>query len=166
MTHGSQQDNVPKVALVVGAGGIIGHAVAQELLAQGWATRGLGRRQIVDIPSIAVDLTDASATVKALAAARETTHVFYAALSPDPDLSVEAARNALMLGNLLDGLEKVGAPLQRVVIIKASKYMVFTSVQKLERRRAKVTRRTCRRISILRRSSSFGNAQSAAPGTM
>jgi nucleoside-diphosphate-sugar epimerase len=121
MTHGSQQDNVPKVALVVGAGGIIGHAVAQELLAQGWATRGLGRRQIVDIPSIAVDLTDASATVKALAAARETTHVFYAALSPDPDLSVEAARNALMLGNLLDGLEKVGAPLQRVVIYQGFK---------------------------------------------
>jgi hypothetical protein len=39
-------------------------------------------------------------------AARDTTHVFYAAFSPDPDLAVEASRNANMLANVLDGLEK------------------------------------------------------------
>jgi nucleoside-diphosphate-sugar epimerase len=47
--------------------------------------------------------------------------VFYAALAPDPDLATEAARNAAMLGNLLDGLEAAGAPLQRVIIYQGFK---------------------------------------------
>jgi hypothetical protein len=51
----------------------------------------------------------------------QATHVFYAALSPDSDLSVEAARNAAMLGSVLDGLEAVGAPLERVVIYQGFK---------------------------------------------
>ncbi|NMO18940.1 SDR family oxidoreductase [Pyxidicoccus fallax] len=108
-------------ALVAGAGGIIGHATAHELRSQGFTVRGLARRAIPGLPSIQADLTDAEATARALAQAKDTTHLFYAALSPDADLSVEAERNGRMLGNLLDGLEAAGAPLRRVVIYQGFK---------------------------------------------
>jgi len=110
-----------RVALVVGAGGIIGHAAAQELKRQGWSVRALARRPIEGLPSIAADLTEAETTANALKQAADTTHVFYAALSPDPDLAVEAERNGRMLGHVLDGLEAAGAPLQRVVIYQGFK---------------------------------------------
>lgn len=110
-----------KTALVAGAGGIIGDAVCRELRAQGWLVRGLGRREIPGLPTIAVDLSDRAATSAALVAARDTTHVFYAALSPCLDLSIEATRNAEMLAALIDGLEDVQAPLARVVIYQGFK---------------------------------------------
>jgi nucleoside-diphosphate-sugar epimerase len=99
-------------ALVAGAGGIIGNAVAHELMRSDWRVRALGRRSVEGVPSIQADLTDAGATAAALREAADTTHLFYAALAPDPDLATEAARNAAMLGNLLDGLEAAGAPLR------------------------------------------------------
>jgi nucleoside-diphosphate-sugar epimerase len=108
-------------ALVAGAAGIIGDAVLRELDANGWAVRGLSRRPLSEHASIQADLTDAQATAAALHEARDTTHLFYAALSPDPDLATEATRNAAMLGNLLDGLEAAGAPLQRVIIYQGFK---------------------------------------------
>ena len=108
-------------ALVAGAAGIIGHALLHELNHNGWKVRGLSRRRLPDHPSIQADLTDADATAAALRDAADTTHVFYAALAPDPDLATEAARNAAMLGNLLDGLETAGAPLQRVIIYQGFK---------------------------------------------
>lgn len=108
-------------ALVAGAAGIIGDAVMRELAGSGWTVRGLSRRALRDHASIQADLTDAAATAAALREARDTTHLFYAALAPDPDLATEATRNAAMLGNLLDGLEAAGAPLQRVIIYQGYK---------------------------------------------
>jgi nucleoside-diphosphate-sugar epimerase len=108
-------------ALVAGAAGIIGDAVMRELDANGWTVRGLSRRPLREYASVQADLTDAEASAAALREERQTTHVFYAALSPDPDLATEATRNAAMLGNLLDGLEAVGAPLQRVIIYQGFK---------------------------------------------
>jgi nucleoside-diphosphate-sugar epimerase len=110
-----------KVALVAGAGGIIGDAVSQELKRQGWAVRALARRSVEGFHSISADLADAEATAAALLDASNVTHIFYAALSPDSDLSVEAERNGRMLGNLIDGLEAAGAPLERVVIYQGFK---------------------------------------------
>ena len=112
---------VTGTALVAGAAGIIGDAVMRELGGNGWTVRGLSRRPLRDHASIRADLTDAGATAAALREAGDTTHLFYAALSPDPDLATEATRNAAMLGNLLDGLEAAGAPLQRVIIYQGFK---------------------------------------------
>jgi nucleoside-diphosphate-sugar epimerase len=103
------------VALVAGGSGIVGHSVATELKRQGWSVRALARRPVNGTVTITVDLTDRGATAIALKAADDTTHLFYAALSQDPNLAIEAERNGRMLGNILDGLEAVGAPLQRVV---------------------------------------------------
>lgn len=112
-----------KVALVAGAGGIIGSAVAARLQAEGWTVRALGRRAIAGLPTIRADLSDREGTLAALSEVADSTHVFYAALSPAPDLAVEAERNAAMLGNLLDGLEAAGAPLRRVVIYQG--FMIY-----------------------------------------
>lgn len=107
-------------ALVVGAG-IIGTSVMQELKRQGWLVRVMDRRQIDGFETVVADLTDPAAVATALERARDTTHVFYAALAPDPDLATEAERNAQMLGNVLDGLESVKSNLQRVVIYQGFK---------------------------------------------
>lgn len=109
------RDNTQRVALVAGGSGIVGHAVAAELKRQGWTVRTVARRSIEGMGTIPVDLTDRKATASALDRTADTTHLFYAALSQDPDLAVEAERNGEMLGNVLDGLEALGAPLQRVV---------------------------------------------------
>ncbi|WP_106476769.1 SDR family oxidoreductase [Phytohalomonas tamaricis] len=110
------------VALVAGASGIIGDAVCNELKRQGARVLGLARQPIDGIETISADLTDREASAKILAEqASEVTHVFYAALNPDEDLSIEAKRNAEMLGHLLDGLENAKAPLERVVIYQGFK---------------------------------------------
>jgi nucleoside-diphosphate-sugar epimerase len=110
------------VALVVGASGIIGHAVVEALRDdQHWKVRALRRSFVPEVETLEVDLTDAAATREALAKAGDTTHVFYAALRPDANLGREAEINGAMLRNLLDGLKAAGAPLKRVVHYQGAK---------------------------------------------
>ena len=109
-------------ALVVGASGIIGNAVVRELQGRAdWQVRALPRAFVDGVETIKADLLDAEATAQALAAARDTTHVFYAALKGGADLLDEERINGAMLRNLLDGLKAVGAPLQRVVHYQGAK---------------------------------------------
>lgn len=109
-------------ALVVGASGIIGNAVVRELHGRPeWQVRALPRCFVEGVETIRADLQDAQATTRALEAARDTTHVFYAALKGGADLLDEERINGGMLRNLLDGLEAVGAPLQRVVHYQGAK---------------------------------------------
>ncbi len=111
-----------KVALVAGASGIIGNGVVGALAGQpDWRTRRLTSRPLAGPDSLAVDLLDAGATTRALAAAADTTHLFYAAYRPQPDVAAEVAANGPMLENLLDGLLAAGAPLRRVVLYQGAK---------------------------------------------
>ena len=111
-----------RTALVAGANGIIGKAVMQELAtAEGWHARAVSRGSHGSCEAIAADLTDPEATRAALAQARDTTHLFYAALAPQPSLADEDRVNGAMLRNLLDGLEAHGAPLKRVVLYQGAK---------------------------------------------
>ena len=111
-----------RTALVAGANGIIGKALMHELAAsKGWRARALSRRLHGSKQAIAADLTDPDATRAALVPARDTTHLFYAALAPQPSLAEEDRVNGAMLRNLLDGLEAVGAPLKRVVLYQGAK---------------------------------------------
>jgi nucleoside-diphosphate-sugar epimerase len=111
------------VALVAGANGIIGDALMRELgktpsvvaRALSRSPNGAGRETIV------ADLSDAEATARAVQSAADTTHVFYAALLPNPSLAEEDRRNTAMLRNLLDGLKAAGAPLKRVVLYQGGK---------------------------------------------
>lgn len=111
-----------KTALVAGAGGVIGKALTEALDgAPGWRARTLARRKTPAPEAIAADLTRADTLREALSTAADTTHLFYAALSPQPSLGEEEQVNGAMLRNLLDGLEAVGAPLQRVVLYQGAK---------------------------------------------
>jgi nucleoside-diphosphate-sugar epimerase len=110
------------VALVAGASGIIGNGLVEALAGRAdWQTRTLATRPMAGVDSIAVDLLDAGATIEALKAAADTTHLFYAAYKPQPDFAAEVAVNGPMLENLLDGLKAAGAPLERVVLYQGAK---------------------------------------------
>ncbi|MGE8148711.1 SDR family oxidoreductase [Pseudomonas frederiksbergensis] len=110
------------VALVVGSSGIIGSALVEALVsAPDWTVRALRKTSVPGVETIDCDLSDAQSTRLALAAASDTTHVFYAALQTDLDLARESEINAAMLGNVLDGLKAVGAPLKRVVHYQGAK---------------------------------------------
>jgi nucleoside-diphosphate-sugar epimerase len=114
--------NNKNVALVVGASGIIGNALVETLASHpDWDVRALRRTGIHGVATIDADLHDAAATAAALRAAHDTTHVFYAALAPQPDLAQEETVNLAMLENLLDGLKGAGAPLQRIVLYQGAK---------------------------------------------
>jgi len=109
-------------ALIAGASGIIGRGTARALQHHDISFQGLARRPIHDMKTVSIDLSDRGATVQAIAdQATETTHLFYAALSPHSNLSIEAQQNAQMLENLIDALEKANAPLERVVIYQGFK---------------------------------------------
>ncbi|HUC16828.1 MAG TPA: SDR family oxidoreductase [Acetobacteraceae bacterium] len=116
------------VALVAGAGGIIGRALVQFLAGtEGWRVLAFGRPDTqadepADVTRIGADLLDAAKTREAIGrAARGVTHLFYAALAPRPTLAEEAAANGAMLANLLDALRAEAAPLNRVVLYQGAK---------------------------------------------
>jgi nucleoside-diphosphate-sugar epimerase len=111
-----------RIALVAGANGIIGKALMEEIArSPGWRGRALSRRPHGSDGAIAADLLDRQGTFAALKAAKDTTHLFYAALSPQPSLAEEDQVNGSMLRNLLDGLQAAGAPIERVVLYQGAK---------------------------------------------
>jgi nucleoside-diphosphate-sugar epimerase len=111
-----------KIALVAGAGGIIGKALLEEISrTPGWSGRPLSRNKRPEAGAVGCDLTDREATLAALSGARDVTHLFYAAYAPGGGLAGEDRVNGSMLTNLLDGLKKAGAPLQRIVLYQGAK---------------------------------------------
>jgi len=114
-----------RIALVAGAGGVIGRRIAAHLAERGWDVIGLARRTRPGAGwrSIAVDLTDADDVSRKLATLGGVTHVFYAARYDHPEGVPESeSRNAAMLANLLDAVTRGGAPLQHVNLVHGTKY--------------------------------------------
>ena len=114
--------NQKKMALVVGASGIIGNALVETLAAHpDWDVRALRSTDVPGVHTINADLHDADGTAAAMRNAADTTHVFYAALAPQPNLAEEERVNLQMFRHLLDGLHSAGAPVQRVVLYQGAK---------------------------------------------
>ena len=119
-------NQLTNVALVAGANGIIGKALLEEIArTPAWRGAALSRRH----GDFVVDLEDAEASRAGLAGARDVTHVFYAAYAPGGGPGEEDRRNSAMLRNLLDGLEAGSAAVERVVLSRVQRSMVFTSVR-------------------------------------
>jgi len=97
-------------ALVVGASGIIGSALVDLLIAEGWEVAALARRpgQRPGVTAIAADLTDAEATRLALAG-HAPTHVFITTWSRQANERENIRVNAAMVRHLLDGLRPAGS---------------------------------------------------------
>lgn len=110
-------------ALVVGATGIVGNALAARLLDAGWAVHGLARRPDAlpaGVLGVAADLTDAQATRAALAGLAPT-HVFITTWSRQASEAENIRVNAAMVRHLLDGLQPAGS-VRHVALVTGLKH--------------------------------------------
>ena len=113
-----------KLALVVGANGVIGRKLIEELVVQGWQVVGLSRRGGVDRPPVrylAVDLLDAQATRDALQPLTQVSHIFYAAYQDAPDWAGLVAPNLTMLANVVEAVEPVAQGLEHISLMQGYK---------------------------------------------
>lgn len=113
----------PKVGMVIGAGGVTGTPLAEQLLLAGWTVYGVSRRppQLRGGPHpqfrhISVDLTDASALRAAFAGCTDVTHVYHCANDVRPD-----ARLAI-IANTLDAVEAAAPGFANITLMQGAKY--------------------------------------------
>jgi nucleoside-diphosphate-sugar epimerase len=111
-----------RTALVVGASGIVGRAVAALLLEQGWTVFGLARRPTGQpgVRPVAADLQDAALTAAALAGIRADA-VFIATWSRQATEAENIRVNAAMVRNLLAALPAVETP-RHVALVTGLKH--------------------------------------------
>lgn len=114
-----------KVALVVGANGVIGGNLINHLLElEDWDIIGLSRRGGVSsdrVAYIAVDLLDREATRDALAGLSHVTHIFYAAFQDRPSWAELVPPNLAMLVNVVDAIEPVATRLAHISLMQGYK---------------------------------------------
>ncbi|MBP6861539.1 MAG: SDR family oxidoreductase [Neisseriaceae bacterium] len=114
-----------KVALVIGAHGIIGGNLIEVLSQQSdWQVIGVSRRAGESrgrVRYMAVDLLDREATLCELSALTSVTHVFYAAYQDRQSWAELVAPNLAMLVNVMDAIEPVAKSLQHVLLMQGYK---------------------------------------------
>ncbi|MFI2219980.1 SDR family oxidoreductase [Rhodococcus sp. NPDC019627] len=114
-----------RVAVVVGARGVIGGNLIDHLEATGeWDVVGLSRRGGLDtdrVRHIAVDLLDERDAADKLAELRDVTHLFYAAYQDRPSWAELVAPNVAMLVNTVNALEPVAAGLEHISLMQGYK---------------------------------------------
>ncbi|WP_373560048.1 SDR family oxidoreductase [Rhodococcus sp. ACPA1] len=114
-----------RVAVVVGARGVIGGNLIDHLEATGeWEIIGLSRRGGPDtdrVRHIAVDLLDERDAADKLGELRDVTHIFYAAYQDRPSWAELVAPNVAMLVNTVNALEPVAAALEHVSLMQGYK---------------------------------------------
>lgn len=110
-------------ALVVGATGIIGSAVARRLIADGWTTHGLARRprpEIDGLRPVAADLLEPASLALALEALAPT-HVFLATWLRQATEAENCRVNGAMVRNLLAALSARGS-VRHVALVTGLKH--------------------------------------------
>lgn len=114
-----------KVAVVVGAQGVIGRTLVEELVSQGdWRVVGLSRRvapPAAGVEHVSVDLLDPDDAAARLAHLTDATHVFYAAFQDRPTWAELVPPNVAMLENVLDALEPIAPGLRHVSLMQGYK---------------------------------------------
>ncbi|MDB5250228.1 MAG: NAD-dependent dehydratase [Segetibacter sp.] len=112
-----------EVALVVGASGIVGNNLSQELLSNGWTTYGLARRpksNIQGLHPVAADLLDPDSLTNALANINPT-HVFITSWMRNETEADNIRVNSAMVRNILNVLSPKGT-LQHVALVTGLKH--------------------------------------------
>jgi len=107
---------MPGAALVVGATGVTGTPLTEELLAAGWSVHAVCRRSPMlragidasRLHHMPLDIADAQACKAMLGPLADATHLFHCANAP------EAATRLALLRNVLDAVEGGGARLANV----------------------------------------------------
>src|SRR6478609_51413 len=114
-----------RAALVVGATGIAGSAVAEQLLEDGWAVYGLCRKpDHLDprITPVVADLLDPNSLTTALADIRPT-HVFYTSWARMPTEAENCVVNGAMVRDLFDALTAGGSVQHAALLTGLKHYM-------------------------------------------
>ena len=114
----------PGTALVIGASGVTGTPLVEQLIGSGWQVIAVSRRapvlrsgiQTTTLQHLAVDLADAQATRAAFARLGNVTHVFHCANDPSPDVRLR------MLSNVLTAIEPAARRLANVNLMQGTKY--------------------------------------------
>src|SRR5689334_23236327 len=123
MAPTEQEADMTRTALVVGATGIIGSALALELTRQGWSVLGLARRPSKDVPGmepVAADLLDPASLSKALED-HTPSHVFLATWTRNDTEAENIRVNSAMVRNVLDALSPKNA-VQHVGLVTGLKH--------------------------------------------
>ncbi|HWB45041.1 MAG TPA: SDR family oxidoreductase [Hyphomicrobiaceae bacterium] len=119
-----------QTAIVVGALGVIGRYIVEDLLQRDdWSVIGISRRQAPEGPRyrhIAVDLLDARQVESRLAPLTNATHIFYAAFQAASGAAAGYAANIApnrdMLVNAVTAIGQASGALRRVVLVTGTKY--------------------------------------------
>jgi nucleoside-diphosphate-sugar epimerase len=112
-----------KSALIVGASGIIGRALAERLLATGWKVHGLsrGRTPVVDgCEPVVADLTAADSVAGAVAGL-DVSHVYLTAWSRQESEKENIRVNGAMVQNVLEPLGRTSR-LQHAALVTGLKH--------------------------------------------
>lgn len=117
--------HLQKVALVVGANGVIGSNLINHLLAlEDWHIIGLSRRGGVStdrITYISIDLLDRKTTQSRLKELTSVTHIFYAAYQDRPSWAELVPPNLAMLTNVVDAIEPIAPSLEHISLMQGYK---------------------------------------------
>ncbi len=109
--------------LIVGCTGVNGFAVTTRFEAlPDWDVTTLSRSKPgydFSAPHIEADLLDPASLEKR--DLEGVTHVFYAALKPNPDPALEASENGAMLRNLIDAVEKASSDFRHLSFLQGGK---------------------------------------------
>ena len=112
-----------KVGMVIGASGVTGTPLAEQLAVAGWKVYGVSRRApklhggpFAHFHHVAVDLTDSQAARNALAACADVTHVFHCANDANPETRLA------MIGNTIDVIEAVAPDFANINLLQGTKY--------------------------------------------
>ena len=111
-------------ALVIGASGVTGTPLVEQLLGSGWRVFAVSRRapalrnaiSTEHLKHVPVDLADAAAVSRAFAAFHDVTHVFYCANDPRPDVRLR------LLSHVLTAIEPVARKLANLYLMQGTKY--------------------------------------------
>jgi nucleoside-diphosphate-sugar epimerase len=111
------------VALVVGASGVTGTPLAEQLALAGWKVYGVSRNAprlrggpFPRFQHLAVDLTDARATREAVGGCADITHVFHCANDANPDARLS------MIGSTIDAVEAAAPGFANINLLQGTKY--------------------------------------------
>jgi nucleoside-diphosphate-sugar epimerase len=117
--------NLRKVALVVGAQGVIGRNLIEHLVTLGdWEIIGLSRRSGTStkrVQFIAVDLLDQNDCNEKLGDLVEITHIFYAAYQDRASWAELVPPNLAMLVNVVEAVEPIASDLQHISLMQGYK---------------------------------------------
>lgn len=114
-----------KVALVVGAHGVIGRHLVDHLAELGdWDVMGLSRRGGETkgrVRYVSVDLLDPDDCREKLGGLGQVTHIFYAAYQDRPTWAELVAPNLAMLVNVVDAVEPIASGLRHISLMQGYK---------------------------------------------